>query len=512
MNRRAFLTALGAVAQLKWSRLPSRSFDVDVSDTEPPAFTTSRFPYVQNVRNDSASILWATFEPGVGMVEYSSDGVNFTSVVAKSQAFSRLDTNATQNFVQYRTDLTKLSPSTDYIYRVTVNGQDISAAGATRFRTAGPGPFNFFSFGDSGWGLADSTQQFQFIIAQRMIAENPALVIHTGDLAYNPSGTFDSYQRNYFNYYAASMSSVPFFPCPGNHDYEVPSAAAYLAVHAVPTDGVPAQDRGRYYSYDWGNVHFVSIDSIQSLAQAVNGSGPMLQWLDNDLRSTRQFWRVVYFHYPPYATGPNENDPPSFYARQYLVPILEANGVQIVLSGHEHSYQRSQPIRKSTIVSPNLGTNYFTSGGGGALLYPAPDKPMVAFRQSVYHYLRGEVRGTGITIRSIRYDGAEVDSYTVAPSPVFSDDPKVKPITLTPAPVAGAVIRIIGRNLASEETFLCTPTPTDDMAGTTATVNGRPIQLLYVSPTQIYGQLPFSVDGNVTVRITTANGFVETSV
>ena len=117
-----------------------------------------------------------------------------------------------------------------------------------------------------------------------------------------------------------------------------------------------------------------------------------------------------------------------------------------------------------------------------------------------------------ITIRSIRYDGAEVDSYTVAPSPVFSDDPKVKPITLTPAPVAGAVIRIIGRNLASEETFLCTPTPPDDMSGTTATVNGRPIQLLYVSPTQIYGQLPFSVDGNVTVRITTANGFVETSV
>src|SRR5207237_346168 len=83
-------------------------------------------------------------------------------------------------------------------------------------------------------------------------------------------------------------------------------------------------------------------------------------------------------------------------------PILDSNGVQIVLSGHEHSYQRSVPMRKSAIVSPNAGTNYVTSGGGGAILYSVPNKPIVAFGQSAYHYLPVEVSGSKITIHSCR--------------------------------------------------------------------------------------------------------------
>src|SRR5262249_54270825 len=253
-------------------------------------------------------------------------------------------------------------------------------------------------------------------------------------------------------------------------------------------------------------------DEHQSRNRAVNANGPMLQWLDNDLRTTKQFWRLVYFHSPPFATGQNTNDTQSLWVRQYMVPIFENNGVQLVFSGHEHSYQRSLPIRKSSFVASGVGTNYFTSGGGGAILYPVPDKPMVAFARSAYHYLRAEVQGTRIVIRSIRHDGVEMDSYTVAPAPVFSHDSKVTPVNLAPGPVAGALIRIIGRGLAGDETFACTPTPPMDMGGTVVTVNGNPIQLLYVSPTQIYGQLPFNVDCNVTVRVTTANGFIERSV
>src|SRR5581483_10806821 len=123
----------------------------------------------------------------------------------------------------------------------------------------------------------------------------------------------------------STMSSVPFFPAPGNHDYETPNAIPYLTVHSVPTDGVPPIDRGRYYSFDWGNVHFVSLDGHQSLERAVVGTGSMLKWLQADLRSTQQFWKIVYFHYPPFAAGPNMNDPHSALVRQYIVPILETH-------------------------------------------------------------------------------------------------------------------------------------------------------------------------------------------
>jgi acid phosphatase type 7 len=508
MNRRTFLTALGAVAtRQKFGPLPSNDSPLDEIDST-PILTVSRFPYMQNVRDGRASVLWATVEPGVGQVRFTSDGVNYRFVTATSRLFTRGETGLLTNLVQYQADLTGLTPDTDYAYSVSVNGQDIGSAGETRFRTAGPGPFKFLVLGDSGWG--DPRSDAQGLIAQRIAAEKAALVVHTGDLVY-PVGSYEYYQRNYFNYYAPTMCSVPFFPCPGNHDYDVPNAAPYLAVHAFPSEGVPPSDAGRYYSFDWGNVHFVSIDAFQALERAINGGGAMLRWLDNDLRSTRQFWRIVYFHFPPFATGVNVNDPQCSWVRQYMVPIFENHGVQIVFSGHEHSYQRSKPIRRFNTVAAGAGTIYLTSGGGGAILYDVPTKPLVEVAKKDYHYLRVEVQGTRIRVRSIRHDGVELDNYVIEPAPVFSDDPKFAPLTLRPAPVAGATIRIIGRGLAAEESFLCGPAPQTEMAGTVVTANGIPIQLLYVSPTQIYGRLPANIEGNVTIRVTTPNGFSERS-
>ena len=176
---------------------------------------------------------------------------------------------------------------------------------------------------------------------------------------------------------------------------------------------------------------------------------------------------------------------------------------------------RSAPPDVSAFVTPDVGTNYISSGGGGAFLYPVYPLPVVAFGQgradNAFHYLHAEVRETRITFHAIRYDGIEIDTYTVAPRPAFSDDPTVSPVVMTPGPTAGATVLILGRALAAEETFACTPVPPTEMGGTTVTVNGNPIQLLYVSDSQIYAQLPFSVDGNVTIRVTTANGSSEMS-
>jgi hypothetical protein len=509
MNRRTFLAALGAVASQQKIGTVAQQSNAGPDDPPDPIFTVSRFPYIQNVRNDRASILWATFEPGFGVVRYTRDGVNYDYAAATRRLYSRTETGLLANYYHYQAELRGLTPNTEFSYNVMVDGQDIGSAGETKFRTAGAGPFKFLVLGDSGWG--DPLSDAQALIAQRISAEKAALVIHTGDLVY-PQGSFEYYQRNYFNYYAPTMCSTPFFPSPGNHDYDVPNAAPYLAIHSVPTEGVPAADAGRYYSFDWGNVHFVSIDAHQALNRAVTANGPMLRWLENDLRTTRQFWRVVYFHYPPFATGNNVNDRESTWARTYMVPLFDTYGVQLVFSGHEHSYQRSMPMRKSGFVAAGVGTNYFTSGGGGAILYPVPTLPIVAFARSAYHYLRIEVQGTRIGIRSIRHDGAELDNYSIAPTPAFSDDPKAPPLTLKPGPVAGATIRIMGRALAAEEGFACGPTPQTDIAGTVVTINGVPIQLLYASPNQIYGLIPAGFEGNLTLRVTTANGFVERSI
>src|SRR5262245_4019495 len=149
MNRRAFLAALGAVATQKKLQYLDRDFTIA---DDIPTITISRFPYIQNVRNDRASILWATYEGGSGAVQYSPDGVNFLQVPAKRAFYSQNETGLQSSYYQYQADLAGLSPNTDYVYRVRVDGIDVAAAGAARFRTAGPGPFKFLVIGDSGWG------------------------------------------------------------------------------------------------------------------------------------------------------------------------------------------------------------------------------------------------------------------------------------------------------------------------------------------------------------------------
>src|SRR6185295_14130096 len=135
-------------------------------------------------------------------------------------------------------------PNTAYQYRVQVDGETVFQDG--RFLTAGPGHFDFVALGDSGMVTPEQTA-----LTTRMVLERPSFLMHLGDLAYY-NGTLAELQAGYFDYYRGIMSCIPFFPTPGNHDYVFEEAAAYRSVHAVPQEGVPAEDQGRYYSFDWG--------------------------------------------------------------------------------------------------------------------------------------------------------------------------------------------------------------------------------------------------------------------
>ena len=407
-------------------------------------------------------------------------------------------------YEQYQADLVGLKPNRQYVYSAMVNNQQIGDATSCHFRTAGPGPFNFLVFGDSGQATRE-----QFAIASRIGSEDPAFILHVGDIAYM-DGTFAQYQSNYFPYYSGLMSCVPFFTTPGNHDYMTNNAAPYLALHSVPQRTVPINDRGRYYSFDWGNAHFVSLDSNASLEQAVEGNGKMLAWLENDLRSTRAFWRVVFFHHPPYATGLHQGDILCSWAREKIVPILERYGVQVVFSGHEHSYQRSHPVRDNTTTTQGDGTVYITSGGGGAVLYPVFAHPLLAVRQSSHHYVRAEMRGAQLTFRAIGIDGREIDNVMLTPAPAIDSADLSPMLWRSVVLMRGTRVQIVGRNLAGEEAY--TSKTLFQLAGTVVTINDRPISLLYASPDRIYGFVPSGISGAATLRVTTPNGSSETTV
>jgi uncharacterized protein (TIGR03437 family) len=464
------------------------------------AATLLRHPYLQNLRLDRVSILWTTQERGAGTVVYSTDRTNWQPVSARVRELSPSETRMRFAQYQYQADLTGLAPNKEYFYRVLVDDEDVVPEEELRFRTAASGPFQFLVFGDSGQTNPQRTQ-----LAQLMNRERPALVLHMGDIAYY-QGSFEQFQNEYFRPYAPMMRRAPFFPSPGNHDYETQNAAPYLMLHALPAEDVPGADRGRYYSFDWSNVHFVSLDSNLPLSRAAAGLGPMLDWLDADLRRTRQYWKVVYFHHPPYAAGPNENDPLSILARQHIVPIVEKHGAQLVLAGHEHSYQVTRPLRNGEEVEPGTGTVYLTSGGGGASLYAVYPRPYIAFGESAHHYVRAEVQGARMTLRAFRLDGQEIDIVNLAPLPLLDDDGVVNAASFSTAVAPGSLVSIFGRHLAPEGMHAASAPLPAELGGVTVRANGQRLPLLYVSAYQINAQLPYDLQGEVTLQVTTPNG------
>jgi hypothetical protein len=367
----------------------------------------ARSPYLQDVARDRAIVRWTTTEDCAAEVAVWNPSTAPYRVPATTSVLTPSVTGLDASYYEHSVVLSQLNEASEYRYQVLGAGQDLTPGGEARFRTPGTDRFSFLAFGDSGAGTAE-----QAALAELMAAESPDLVLHTGDLAY-PAGCFESYEKRYFAVYRALMKRAPLFPCLGNHDYGLDDGAAYLAVHSLPAAGVRGEDRGRYYSFDWGVVHFVALDSGVPLAQAADGNVRMLEWLEADLGSTRQPWRIAFFHNPPYASGRHEGSLLYKLTQRLIAPILEHHGVQLVLNGHEHSYQRSLPLRNGGFAAPGEGTVYITTGGGGGGLYEAPPRPYLALTASEHHYVRVTIDGARLEAEAVKLSGELLDRVAI---------------------------------------------------------------------------------------------------
>jgi uncharacterized protein (TIGR03437 family) len=464
------------------------------------AATPVHLPYLQNMREDRVTIIWSAQESLPARVEYSTDRSFSLSAPAQVRMFTRFETGLPYVMYQYRADLSGLAPGTVYFYRVI---PEVGSEEGRQFRTASSGSFTFLVFGDSGAGTAG-----QQLVTLEMDKQQPNFVVHVGDIAYQ-EGTFEQFTANYFSYYASLMRRASFFTAPGNHEYYTPDAVPYLALHAPPLDTVPLEGRGRYYSFDWSNAHFVALDSNLLLDP---GMGPaMLQWLERDLVSTRASWRIVFFHHVPYPISQHVDDPLCKAARELVVPIVERNGVQLVLTGHEHNYQRSKPMRGGSVVSSGRSTLYLTSGGGGGGLHPAPPRDYLAFQAAVYHYMKVEVSATQMIVRAFDSTGREFDG-TVLTLPALRAETVLNAASFTTALAPGGLVSIFGTGLASDISRASSLPLPGVLAGSSVTLNGASLPLLFASPTQINAQLPVDALGPATVRIITPNGVADAFV
>jgi uncharacterized protein (TIGR03437 family) len=194
--------------------------------------------------------------------------------------------------------------------------------------------------------------------------------------------------------------------------------------------------------------------------------------------------------------------------RQHIAPILDKYNVPLVLNGHEHSYQRSVPIRGG--AASDGGAVYITTGGGGADLHRVTPSALIARSVSEHHYLRCAIDGETLTIEALRADGSLLDSWKLAPRPAFAASPVVDSASFGTRLAAGGLATIFGHQLAPTDFAPGLPLPRET-AGCSVTWNGKPLPLLMTSPTQINVQLPYET-GQGTLAVHGPNGTIERKI
>jgi len=467
-----------------------------------------RSPNIQNVSADSAALIWTLPMQTAGSVVITDPSGSLKTFEAVATKFDAASTGMGQTYYQYRAVLQGLTPDTAYLYRIQAGGQPLacSLARPLQFRTAQNGPFSFLHLADCGTGTDQELQ-----LSRQMSAEQVSFALANGDLAYELA-TYDSVETNYYGVYREQMAQVPFFASLGNHEYYTASGQPSLAARITPTDGIAPADWGRYYSFDWGNAHFVALDSNAPLTDAAAGAGQMLEWLEADLASTRKFWRIAFFHHPGYATGHHQDEPEAALVRKYIVPILEAHGVQLVFNGHEHTYQRTYELLAGQVVAPNSGgLVYITSGGGGTAPYWTPPNDLIAQSIGMNNYVRADVSSSSLTLhaRGLGQD-SDIDSVVLAPKPqLFA---VVNVACFTPDVASGGAIAIFGRNLCPMDRAALFQTPMVEAESCSVTLNGVAVPLLYAGATQMNVQIPFGFSGAGTLAVQTPNGSAQTAV
>jgi acid phosphatase type 7 len=387
------------------------------------AASLTRQPYLQRVGPDTATIAFRLDGSCVPSVQYGTLG-------STEQSAQSADAGHNHAIV-----LTGLRPGTEYTYLVESCG---ARTHPVRFSTApvpGTRGVHFTAVGDFGMNNAN-----QRAVANAMLGREPELFLMLGDNAYS-SGTEAEFQNNLFVPMAPLLSRVPSFAAPGNHEYVTQQAQPYFDNLYLPTSPSGGE---HYYSFDWGHVHFVSLDSSCALGMASADRCSLAaqkKWLEQDLASSDAPWKVVFLHYPPWSSGEHGSSP---LTHREFTPLFEKHGVDLVLTGHDHHYERSYPM-KGKAVGPSGERNptYLVVGGGGAALRPfKTGKPSwTAVRNDRDHgYLDVKVEEGTLTAQALTPSGQVIDSFTLtknlppAPEEPVPADPLSPPTTEQPDP------------------------------------------------------------------------------
>jgi len=396
----------------KIDRLISQLANLQKQLASEPVFLVP--PYLQSVEDDGITIMWETVYPSTGRVEYGVGALDHSVIDEPSPA------------TIHKVTLVGLEKDSDYRYRV-VCGQVTSPvfSFSTKKETDA---FKFLVLGDNR-----SYPKVFENLSKLMAKEDAAFIANVGDVV-GSGNRLNEWVDQYFYPFRFAGVKMPSYIAIGNHEY-----GGYWDIGHVPPfeERVhhPRQSTGSnqyWFSFDYGNAHFIFLDPNKDEGphgDRIPPGSQQYQWFKNDVEQAKEEaeWIFVIFHQPPYSEcwsgGYYDGER---HLREEIVPLIEANNVDIVFSGHTHDYERGLPHPP---YDPKTGQGnnaaYIITGGGGSNLdnhkyyeWEQIDLPRVeaapasnetdAGQYYKYHYIVVEIKGKHLkfTAKEMKGDGS----------------------------------------------------------------------------------------------------------
>jgi hypothetical protein len=312
------------------------------------AATLVRGPYLQLLTTASVTVVWTTDVASPCALRIAAVGSAPTVVTGGTATVCAIP-------------VTGLLPGTEYAYVPLSDGVPLTSESV--FRSDDPeAPFTFLVVGDSGSGGPK-----QYVIRDAMLDSPADFIVHTGDMIYEDGSAAD-FDPKFFVPYAPLLRRIPLWPSIGNHDVRTASGAPWREAFYTPANNPAANEK--YYSFDVGNAHFTVLDSNAGTAPGT----AQHTFVEADLAATTAQWKFVVFHHPVYSSGSHGGN---LALQENLVPLFDRYAVDLVLTGHDHDYERTLPLVAHQPVA-EAGTVYIVTGGGGHSIRTVRTSPLTA--------------------------------------------------------------------------------------------------------------------------------------
>ena len=426
-----------------------------------------RGPYLQTGASNGMTVCWRTDRVTNSVVRYGLTASNLNLIASDAEIVT-----------DHAVRITGLIADTRYYYALGATATNFPASAENYFVTspAQSKPVRLWVIGDAGtadYSAASVRDAFLDYTRER----KPDLMLLLGDNAYN-FGSDSEYQSALFDMFGATLRQTVFWGCMGNHEtYTIDMP--YFRIVNYPTNaeaGGVASGSESYYSWNYGDVHFVCLETT---IEDRSPEGAMVTWLRADLAANTKPWLIAYFHAPPYSKGSHDSDDPGeiemWEIRQNVFPVLQEYGVDLTFSGNSHGYERSmmvdgfygtadtftpqyivqsgsgQPdntgayVKPDPGVVPHSGTVCVVAGNGGVIRgdYGMNHPVMVSGVRNLGSLLL-DIDGPNLEVRLIRDNGTIGDYFSIR---------KGVPTNATPQVSLSARTSILGESVPSSPVF-----------------------------------------------------------